>query len=89
MEHAADGLFNNAAITTWNRGTQAEVIWASGANHRGMKAPIGEMLYHFCVGPRWSLQPTVTYHRCQLAWATNELLVADDRPPTRTNIKVR
>lgn len=37
MEHAADGFFDDAAITTWNRGGTAEVIWASGANHRGMR----------------------------------------------------
>ena len=37
MEHAADGLFDDAAVTTWNRGSTAEVIWASGANHRGMR----------------------------------------------------
>ena len=37
MEHAAEGLFDAAAVTTWNRGGTAEVIWASGANHRGTK----------------------------------------------------
>jgi len=35
MDHAAEGLFNGAAVTTWNRGSTAEVIWSSNANHRG------------------------------------------------------
>ena len=37
MEHAAEGLFDRAPVTTWNRGGTAEVIWSSGANHRGME----------------------------------------------------
>ena len=35
MEHAAEGLFDNAFVTTWTRGQIAEVFWASGAKHRG------------------------------------------------------
>ena len=35
MEHAADGLFDNAAVTEWERGKAAEVLWKSGAKHRG------------------------------------------------------
>ena len=35
MEHAADGLFDNAAVTRWRRGKTAEVYWKSGAKHRG------------------------------------------------------
>jgi len=38
MEHAADGLFDNAAVTKWERGKAAEVLWKSGAKHRGMYA---------------------------------------------------
>ena len=38
MEHAAEGLFDGAPVTTWNRGGTAEVIWSSGANHRGMES---------------------------------------------------
>ena len=47
MEHAADGLFDNAPVTSWTRGQIAEVFWASGAKHRGgyayrlCKVPIG------------------------------------------------
>lgn len=35
MEHAADGLFDNAAVTKWERGKAAEVLWKSGAGHKG------------------------------------------------------
>ena len=35
MIHAAEGLFDNAFVTTWTRGQIAEVYWASGAKHRG------------------------------------------------------
>ena len=35
MIHAAEGLFDNAFVTTWTRGQIAEVFWASGAKHRG------------------------------------------------------
>ena len=35
MEHAAEGLFDNAFETTWTRGQIAEVFWATGAKHRG------------------------------------------------------
>ena len=38
MEHAEDGLFDNAAVTKWERGKAAEVLWKSGAKHRGMYA---------------------------------------------------
>ena len=34
MEHAAEGLFDGAATTSWFRGGFAEVYWASGAKHR-------------------------------------------------------
>ena len=30
MEHAAEGLFDNAIETTWTRGENTEVFWASG-----------------------------------------------------------
>ena len=30
MEHAAEGLFDNAIETTWTRGENTEVLWASG-----------------------------------------------------------
>ena len=36
MDHAAEGLFDGAAVTTWNRGSTAEVIWAIQAHHMGM-----------------------------------------------------
>lgn len=35
MEHYKDGLFQNAAETTWVRGKPAEVYWTSGMGHRG------------------------------------------------------
>jgi len=35
MEHADDGLFNDAAVTRWRRGKTAEVLWKSGAKHGG------------------------------------------------------
>ena len=37
MDHAAEGLFDGAAVTTWNRGSTAEVIWVADANHRGTR----------------------------------------------------
>ena len=30
MEHAAEGLFDNAIETIWTRGENTEVFWASG-----------------------------------------------------------
>ena len=36
MEHAEDGLFDNAAVTKWDRGKAAEVLWKSGAKHQGV-----------------------------------------------------
>ena len=47
MEHAAEGLFDNAIETTWTRGENTEVFWASGGRHRGgyayrlCKVPVG------------------------------------------------
>jgi len=35
MDHAAEGLFDGAAVTTWNRGSTAEVVWAIQAHHMG------------------------------------------------------
>ena len=35
MEHAAEGLFDNAIETTWTRGENTEVFWGSGGRHRG------------------------------------------------------
>ena len=35
MDHAAEGLFDKAFVTTWIRGKNAEVYWATGAKHRG------------------------------------------------------
>jgi len=35
MEHAAEGLFDNAIETTWSRGENTEVFWSSGGRHRG------------------------------------------------------
>ena len=35
IEHAAEGLFDNAFVTSWTRGQIAEVFWSSGAKHRG------------------------------------------------------
>lgn len=34
-EHAANGIYDGAAITLWERGSSAAVIWKSGAKHRG------------------------------------------------------
>ena len=36
-EHAANGIYDGAAITLWERGSSAAVIWKSGAKHRGMQ----------------------------------------------------
>ena len=36
MEHAAEGLFIDAATTTWKRGEPAPVIFVSHAHHWGM-----------------------------------------------------
>ncbi len=38
MEHAAEGTFDSAPVTTWERGTIQNVYWASGAKHRGVYA---------------------------------------------------
>ena len=35
-EHAANGIYDGAAITLWERGSSAAVIWKSGAKHRGI-----------------------------------------------------
>lgn len=34
MDHAIDGLFDDAAVTKWRRGSMAEVVWR-GAAHGG------------------------------------------------------
>jgi len=34
-EHAANGIYDGAAITVWERGSAAAVIWQSGGQHRG------------------------------------------------------
>ena len=34
-EHAANGIYDGAAITVWERGTVVEVMWESGGQHRG------------------------------------------------------
>ena len=34
-EHAANGIYDGAAITVWERGSPAAVIWQSGGQHRG------------------------------------------------------
>ena len=38
MEHAAEGLFVDAATSTWKRGEPAPVIFVSHAHHWGMSA---------------------------------------------------
>ena len=35
IEHAAEGLFDNAPVTEWVRGQPAEVYWRITADHRG------------------------------------------------------
>ena len=35
IEHAAEGLFDNAPVTEWVRGQPAEVQWRMTAEHRG------------------------------------------------------
>ena len=35
MEHAEEGLFDNAFVTTWKSGENADVYFTSGARHRG------------------------------------------------------
>ena len=35
MEHAKDGLFVSAPVTTWTRGVPADVFWKMNAQHRG------------------------------------------------------
>ena len=34
-QYAENGKFDNAAITVWNRGSNADVIWKTQAKHRG------------------------------------------------------
>ena len=36
-DHADQGLFDEAAVTVWTRGENAEVIWNSKARHRGKR----------------------------------------------------
>ena len=47
MEHAADGLFDNAAVTKWERGKAAEVLWKSGAGHKGIFSTEFNYFYGF------------------------------------------
>ena len=35
LEYAAMGVFDNAPVTEWKRGTNQWVYWKSGAQHRG------------------------------------------------------
>ena len=35
IEYAAEGYFDNAPVTEWQRGQQAEVYWRMGEEHRG------------------------------------------------------
>ena len=37
-EHAANGVYDGAAITTWERGSSAAVIWKADGKHRGTSA---------------------------------------------------
>ena len=34
-EHAANGVYDGAAVTTWERGSSAAVIWKADGKHRG------------------------------------------------------
>ena len=34
-EHAANGLYDDAAVTVWERGSSAYVVWTTGSKHRG------------------------------------------------------
>ena len=60
MEHAAEGLFDNAIETTWTRGENTEVFWASGGRHRGgyayrlCKVPGGDItkVNFSCMSPK-------------------------------------
>ena len=36
-EHAANGIYDGAAITVWERGTAVEVMWESAGQHRGRR----------------------------------------------------
>lgn len=45
LEQAAEGLFDDAFVTVWQRGQVAEVYWNSGAKHRGGYA------YRLCEAP--------------------------------------
>ena len=46
-EHAANGIYDGAAITLWERGSSAAVIWNSGAKHRGKDHPgLYQKMYH-------------------------------------------
>merc|ERR1719336_1627103 len=46
IEHAADGLFDNAPVIEWKRGSTPLVYWKMGAEHRGGYA------YRLCKVPK-------------------------------------
>jgi len=50
MEHAKEGLFKGATVTTWKRGGEAEVIWATRAAHKGGYA------YRLCKVPTYQAE---------------------------------
>ena len=37
LDHANEGLFDDAAVTIWTRGEAAQVIWKSKFRHEGRK----------------------------------------------------
>ena len=45
MEHHAEGIFINAAVTRWKRGDTTPVIFASHAHHMGMQVE-KKITYH-------------------------------------------
>ena len=54
-EHAANGIYDGAAVTIWERGSPATVIWnndKSGGGHRGRKGlNFPNDLQHFPISP--------------------------------------
>ena len=47
-EHAANGVYDGAAVTTWERGSSAAVIWKADGKHRGEQKPDLHLLGRIC-----------------------------------------
>jgi len=78
MEHAAEGLFVNAPVTTWTRGSNQEVYWASNVGHQGGYA------YRLCKLPYAGAIDKVT----EQCFQNGHLKFAGDKTWTYKNIRV-